>query len=144
MKKLAIILLAAFVSSFASAANWVYITDASTGKRKIYVDVDTIRVYDGYIRHSNIMENSAGFGGLSHYLSAFVKFTPLEKPKKSLTIQYVFNCKNRSLFAKSMMREFTNGKTESANATLTHSSQFEPIFPDTNQDIAAEFVCRYQ
>lgn len=139
------ILFVSFMAVSAGASNWVHVsTDTSTGKMKYYVDTDTIRVYDGYIRHSNIMENSAGFGSLSHYLSVFLKPTPLEKPQKTVILQYILNCKNRSSFVKSAALELTNGKTESATFDLTHSSQFKPIFPDTNMDNVAEFVCKFQ
>lgn len=148
MKNLAIILFFALVPSFASATNWVSVS-------KAHVDTDTIKVYDGYISHDNFMENSVGFGSLRHYLSAFVKVTspnisafaklnPPETPVKTMTIQYVFNCKNSSYSVKAARSQLTNGKISTFNYNVTHSSQFNTIFPDSPIEEVANFVCKYQ
>lgn len=141
LKNLVILLFTAFVSSFAGATNWVHVsTDTVAGKKKAYVDTDTVRAYDGYIADRNYL----GFKTPSYYISAFVKFTPLEKPKKTITAQYVFNCKNHSSFPKSIVLELSNGQRERGDFNLIDSSQFESIFPDTMHDNVAEFVCKFQ
>lgn len=148
LKNLAIILLAVFVSSFAGATNWVSVS-------KGYVDTDTIKMYDGYIHHDNFMENSAGFGSLRHYLSAFLKVTspntstfakvnPPETPIKTMTTQYIFNCKNRSYAVKASRVQLTNGKVSTFNYNINHSSQFMTVFPDSPLNKVIDLVCKYQ
>lgn len=148
MKNLALVLLAASVSSFAGATDWVPVS-------KAYVDTDTIKVHDGFIMHDNLMENSASFGSLRHYLSAFLKVTspnistfakvnPPETPIKTMTTQYIFNCKNRSYAVKAARAQLTTGKVRTFNYNINHSSQFKTVFPDSPLNEVIDLVCKYQ